>query len=292
MTALSDPILTSTSPLEPSELGDANALVAEAGWNQVEADWKIFLDLGRVYAVRNSENKVIATAATLPHGGQFAWISMVLVNGAYRRKGIATRLLRQCIDDLTARDVVPVLDATPEGREVYRALGFQDVWSYQRLLLTTPATTVTFTRDEDLDVRTVEATKWATICDYDASAFGTSRALMLSRLRRRLPGAELYAMRRGKITGLLLGRNGRTANQLGPLIAEDDATALAFLAHALSVVKPPVYIDLADAKGDVRKWLESIGFAPLRPLTRMLLGRNTRFDDPTRTYAVAGPEFG
>ncbi len=30
------------------ELGDAQALVAEVGWNQTERDWRIFLDLGNV----------------------------------------------------------------------------------------------------------------------------------------------------------------------------------------------------------------------------------------------------
>ena len=104
---------------------DAEALVAEAGWNQVAADWRIFLDLGTVYAVR-ADGRVIATAATLPYGGRFAWISMVLVAAAHRRHGLATRLLHRCIADITAAGLVPVLDATPAGRAVYAPLGFQE----------------------------------------------------------------------------------------------------------------------------------------------------------------------
>ena len=53
-----------------------------------------------------------------------------------------------------------------------------------------------------------------------------------------------------------------------------------------------LFIDLADAKADVRGWLEARGFAAVRPLTRMLHGRSQRFDDAARTYAVVGPEFG
>ena len=34
------------------------------------------------------------------------------------------------------------------------------------------------------------------------------------------------------------------------------------------------------------------GFASGRPLTRMMFGSSTRFDDPARTFAVIGPEFG
>lgn len=290
--AHSDPALATESPLQPSELGDANALVREAGWNQIDADWRIFLQLGHVYAVRNSGGRVVATAATLPHGRQFAWISMVLVDANYRRQGLATRLLRRCIDDLTAADLVPVLDATPDGREVYRALGFEDVWGYHRLVLRSPPRPISVAQAENIEIRPVDDVAWAAICDYDASAFGTKRNEMLAQLRGRLPQAELYATCRGRITGLLLGRDGRTAVQLGPLIAEDDATALALLQRALGAVSAPVIIDLADAKGTVRQWLEAAGFSAVRPLTRMLLHRSKSFDDPQRTFAVIGPEFG
>ena len=118
--------------LAPGDLGDAEALVAEAGWNQVAADWRIFLGLGTVYAIRDGAC-VIATAATLPYGRTCAWISMVLVAATHRRQGLATRLLRRCIDDILAAGLVPVLDATPAGRAVYRPLGFQDAWGFARL---------------------------------------------------------------------------------------------------------------------------------------------------------------
>ena len=55
----------------------------------------MFLDFGTVYAVR-AQGRVIATAATLPYGA-CAWISMVLVAGTHRRRGLATRLLHRCI---------------------------------------------------------------------------------------------------------------------------------------------------------------------------------------------------
>ena len=80
--------LSDIGRLELSDLPDAEALVAEAGWNQVRADWRMFLYFGTVYAVRAGE-RVVATAATLPFGGRCAWISMVLVTAGYRRHGLA-----------------------------------------------------------------------------------------------------------------------------------------------------------------------------------------------------------
>src|SRR5919197_3105527 len=100
--------LSEIAPLTAAEIGDAEALVAEAGWNQTAADWRIFFELGTVHAVR-ADKRVVATAATLPYQG-FGWISMVLVAAAFRRRGLASLLMRRCIDALVASGRVPVLD--------------------------------------------------------------------------------------------------------------------------------------------------------------------------------------
>jgi GNAT superfamily N-acetyltransferase len=132
--AHSDPALSVASRLRADEIDSGLALVREAGWNQIAADWKLFFDLGTVYAVRTGTGRVVATAATLPYQ-RFAWISMVLVTAEFRRQGLASRLMQRCVDDLTAAGLVPVLDATPAGREVYRAMGFNDTWRFHRLTL-------------------------------------------------------------------------------------------------------------------------------------------------------------
>ena len=54
-------------------------------------------------------------------------------------------------------------------------------------------------------------------------------------------------------------------------------------------IEGPVYIDFADSKSSLRAWLAERGFAAQRPLTRMLLGRASGFDDASRTFAVARP---
>jgi GNAT superfamily N-acetyltransferase len=287
--APSEPIIGTA--LTAAELSDAEALVREAGWNQVAADWEIFRALGTVYAARVSQ-RVVATAAILPYG-QFAWISMVLVAGEQRRRNLGTRLLKRCIDALREQGRVPVLDATPAGRPLYRALGFEESWSYHRLARgnTTPLPENPGTAD-GTTVRPIADADWTELCAYDAACFGADRSALLQRLRGRLPAAELVAERHGRVVGLLLGRNGRTAFQIGPLVAEDDDAAHALLARALPAIEGAVYVDFADSKAALLAWLAKCGFSAQRPLTRMQLGRSAGFDDETRTFAVVGPEFG
>jgi GNAT superfamily N-acetyltransferase len=287
--APTEPIID--APLAASELPDAEALVRESGWNQVAADWEIFRALGTVHAAR-ADSRVVATAAILPYG-TFAWISMVLVAGEYRRHGLGTRLLKRCVEQLTGQGLVAVLDATPAGLPLYRGLGFKETWSYRRLVRQAARPlTGDVAPPPRTTVRPIADADWASLCAYDAAAFGADRSALLQRMRGRLPAAELLAERNGRIAGFALGRNGRSASQIGPLIAEDDITARALLARALAALASAVYIDFADTKTGVGNWLAECGFIAQRPLTRMLLNRSEGFDDVARTFAVVGPEFG
>jgi GNAT superfamily N-acetyltransferase len=275
--------------LRAEELGDADALVKEAGWNQTEADWRTFLDSGTVYAIRD-KGKVIATAATLPYGGKFAWISMVLIAGYYRRQGLGTKLMQRCLDDLAEKGLVPVLDATPAGRDVYVNLGFEDSFGYKRMLLNDRK--VVPSLESSIAVEAISDSAWPALCAYDATIFGADRSNVLTRLRGRLPEAEFCVWRGGHIVGFLMGRMGRRAAQLGPLVAESCEIACALLAQALETVSAPVYIDFIDDKPLTARFLAIAGFTAERPLTRMLLKRNTAFQDVAQSYAVVGPEFG
>jgi GNAT superfamily N-acetyltransferase len=279
--------------LSPSELDDVGALVREARWNQVAADWRVFLALGRVHAAHTADGRIVATTATLPFGGRFAWISMVLVAGEYRRRGLATQLMRRAMDELASAGLVPVLDATPDGRAVYRRLGFEDSWGFHRLIRRERrGAAPTLPAPAGVTIRPVTDADWPILCAYDAAAFGAKRGAVLAGLRGRLPAADLVAARAGGIAGFVLGRDGALAAQAGPLIADDDAIAQALLARALDGIDGPLFVDLADGKSALRSALEARGFTAARPFTRMVYGSALRFDDAARTFAVAGPEFG
>jgi GNAT superfamily N-acetyltransferase len=215
--AASELELIAKASFSPSELEDANALVREANWNQVSADWRIFLARGSVYAAQTQAGRIVATTATLPfpdatQGKGFAWISMVLVTGSHRRRGLATTLMRRAMDDLAARNLVPVLDATPDGRAVYRNLGFQDSWGFHRLIRRESGkVSEGMSAPEDVTIRAITEADWQKLISYDAAVFGAERSGVLAGLRGRLPAGELVAERNGRMVGFMLGRDGRVA---------------------------------------------------------------------------------
>jgi GNAT superfamily N-acetyltransferase len=277
-------------PLHELDLDAALTLSREAGWNQVAADWQLFLELGSAICLTRDDRGPIATAATVPYSGNFAWISMVLVTAAERRQGLARWLLRHCVDDLLSRKLMPALDATPAGRTVYLGLGFEDSWTMHRLV----ARTVRAPTAEhgSVTVRALETRDWPQVIAYDTAIFGADRSALLRRLADRLPQAALVAERAGRIAGFLLGRDGRVMNQLGPLAAEDDGIASALLTRAIALVSAPLTIDVPDHHSALGDWLTTLGFAAERPLIRMIYGTSSAFDDSARLFAIAGPELG
>jgi GNAT superfamily N-acetyltransferase len=273
-----------------ADIPAAQRLVIEAGWNQSGADWETFVTLGQVFTVREGGG-IDATAATLPYAGGFGWISMVLVTKARQRQGLATALLARCIADLRSRGLVSVLDATPAGREVYRRLGFVVGWAisrWHRAASTTLAPTPASSR-----IRPILPHDLPAIIALDADAFGCARPQLLDRLHARSIGFACMATdASGRPSAFLLGRDGRNATQLGPLVAQDEETAIALIDHALPRNPGPLMIDALDRHSLVARALETRGFAIQRPFTRMTLDRATPFGDDRLMMAIAGPELG
>ena len=227
-----------------ADLADAEALVAEAGWNQVAADWRMFLDFGTAYAVR-AGGRVVATAAWLPFG-RCAWISMVLVTAAQRRRGLATRLLHRCIADVTAARAS--FRCSTRHRRAPRSMRRSDFAKHGDLRGLRRERRAIRPAEASAAIEPITDAVWPALCAYDAAVFGDDRSQILAAHARPAAAGRLVARRDGRIVGMLLGRDGRTASHLGPLIAEDDDVGQALLARALRQISGTVYVDIADAK--------------------------------------------
>ena len=278
--------------LRPDDLTQAVALSAAVGWNQVEADWSLFLDLGHAVGMDDSEGRLAATAATLPAGPDVAWISMVIVREDHRRRGIATTLLERCADEIAAAGRVPGLDATPAGREVYVRLGFEDSWTLARWRRKETAPIAPSESSIGLRVRPLERSDLAAVERLDVPAFGADRSPLLARLLERSSPFAAVAEGESGPCGFVLGRDGRTATHLGPLVAESEGVARALARHALERITGPATVDAADTAAGFTGWLAASGFVRERPFTRMYRGRSEPFGEPGLTVAIAGPELG
>lgn len=270
-----------------ADLEAAVGLAAEAGWNQIADDWRLFVDAGSVFGFRDSDGRLIATAAAIPYGSDFGWISMVLVTGAWQRKGLATRLLQACIAALENAGLTPALDATPDGEKVYVRLGFSPQLDLQRWQRGAAGPRTPGIAGEG--IRTATSHDADAIAARDAGIFGGDRSVVIRHLLNRRD-ARGWVLADGR--GYLLSRRGRLARQLGPLCAENEDDAVRLVAAAVAEIDGPIFIDVPDRHAALIDFLRDNGFTSQRPFRRMAKGRSMPFGDPDHVFALVGPEFG
>lgn len=271
--------------LTAADIEPALRLSVEAGWNQTAADWALVIAQGEARGLF-AAGRLIASAATIPHGPHHGWVAMVLVTRSERRKGHATRLVRWAVDSLRAAGRTPGLDATPDGEPLYASMGFRPVDGFTRYHAERPAPL----RAEGA-VRPLARADLAAVAQFDASRFGADRTPLLTALADRSAGFAQVACPGGRVTGYALGRDGTHDTQVGPIVADGEATAEALLAAALARIAGPVIFDVPLGQPRLRATLAALGFTERRPFTRMVLGV-PRAEDEAAIRAVIGPEFG
>lgn len=278
-------------PLGLADVAAGQRLSGEAGWNQNTADWTYILNNGLGWGYEDQAGKLGATAMILPYGDKIAWICMVLVTDSWRKRGIATALLRHCIDQAEDRGWVPGLDATEAGRQVYLPLGFHDIFPLTRFM----AEPVHGLEETDAgQCRPMVEADLAAVALLDEMTTGANRFRLLENLLTRAPHLCWVAERDGAVAGFCLGRDGTDADQVGPVVAGDDGMAVALAGRALHARPDPsrrIYIDAITDQSTFCHWLGEKGFEKQRGFSRMLKGRATPLGDPEPLFAIAGPEL-
>ena len=119
----SDPGLKIDTKADFSERGNVEKLVDKLKPLKIQPDVRADEEHSAWMAVyhdsTNAERFIGIELSTLPE---------------YRRRGLATQLMRRAMDELASAGLVPVLDATPDVRAVYRLLFFEYSFVFHRLI--------------------------------------------------------------------------------------------------------------------------------------------------------------
>src|SRR5262249_52273061 len=208
-------------PIDVSQCDAVYPLSVEAGWNQTVADWRFMLQAGRGFGCMARDGRWAASSLVLPLGEGLAWISMVLVTKSRRREGLGTTLLRRCIEEARATGRTPGLDATEQGRPIYLPLGFRDLYSIARWHFGGRPSEQPL--PDGIRLRSIVQGDLGELGLYDRARSAMDRAALLAHLVARQPSrAWLATAASGALVGFVLGREGRAATSLGPVVADDE----------------------------------------------------------------------
>ena len=269
-------------PLSPLHANVGLRLSTQAGWNQTLADWQLLLGLSTGYGFFD-EDELIATALYLPYP-PIAWISMVLVDGRYRRRGLATQLMEQCLEDIDRVNLTAMLDATETGAKVYSRLGFSAVFGLSRL----EGNIISMQERAGTHCESIPRSDMNDACSLDRSAFPGDRTRLIERMV--VSGASVCVRdRTGRISGFAWMRQGRQWPQIGPVLTRNIGAAADLINRLADTCKTPFIVDIPLYHDNLLRRLYRHGFEKKREFVRMIRGGQPVIQPP---YAIAGPELG
>ena len=277
--------------LEERDIDRAMHLSMQADWNHAAADWRRLVRLwpGQVL-VGEIDDRIVASGslATYPSShGLLGWIGLILVDPAFRRRGLGVQIVRAVLDLAERLDVAVLgLDASDQGQPIYERLGFEcrsgiNRWS-GRARITNASSPMA---EED----------WRPLLDLDRLACGAKRAALLHNLAAG-GAAIVHRTRDERLTGYGLLRPGRRAWHVGPLVADDPASAATLLDELIEPsdngVAEDVIVDVLDGH-PFESHLARRGFSVARRLQRMTRPRSETILMATPlACAVTGFELG
>jgi GNAT superfamily N-acetyltransferase len=276
----------SIRPFTSDDIPAALDLCRTAGWNQLHADWSRIIDCEPDGCfVAEIDHQLVGTVTTTRYGTDLAWIGMMLVHEDYRRRGIASDLINKSLEYLRQQQVRCIkLDATPTGKDVYERLGFQCEWSFHRWIR--DAAVIDARTEGDLAGRSESVDPLTSAhLELDRIAFGAERSGWLERLAR---GSYVCSHPDG--FGMI--RRGYLADYLGPLVAGNGDVARKIVTELLEQSAATLFWDVPQANQDAADIAKSLGFQPVRDLTRMWTGSELNAPAVNLQYALSDPGTG
>jgi predicted N-acetyltransferase YhbS len=276
--------------MEESDIPAGIRLCRAAGWNQLEQDWKMFLDMqgGDAFVAADEHGNIVGTVASMRYQNKFAWIGMMLVDPERRRQGIAMLLMQHILEEL--KDLRSVkLDATPAGREVYLRLGFKDEYILTRWLCDQ---SLILGENHD-NVRAMTEDDLQAVLDLDRKVFGAERSELIKHFWREQPGFARVLIKENKVVGYTFGRKGFSYYSIGPVVATGTSDAQKLIATVMSQAHDMLMIiDVPQQHEALAQWLSEVGFKKQRDLIRMYRGSNEWPGMLENQFSILGPAFG
>jgi len=254
-------------PMTVDDLAQTHALSEEQRWPHRPADWaQSFAHAEGIVAERDGQ--IIATAQRWRWGPRHATIGLVIVTPACQGRRIGHRLMSALLDGLDNHTVL--LHATAEGRGLYERLGFVrtgEIRQHQGIAQPTPLIAL----PAGWRLRPAGLNEAADLRRPDAQARGMPRDALIDDL---LASADACVVLDddGEARGFAMLRRFGRGHAIGPVVAPDDESAKALIAHLAGINAGHfTRIDI-DFDSGLAEWLESIGLLRVDAPTTMVRG--------------------
>lgn len=269
---------------EPEHREGAQRLSRHEQWPHRPEDWTMALSLSHGLVAVDDRSRVVGTVLMTPYGDGAATINMVIVDPAWRGKGLGRRLMDGAMALAGERPLRLV--ATREGLPLYERLGFREtgrVLQHQGVCDPVPVPVPT-------DVAPAMAADRAAIAGLDRQAFGADRGALIDRFAE--VGRFLVLRTDGAVTGFAALRDFGRGRVIGPVVAPDLDAAKRLMAPFMSECAGTFLRVDTTATTELAPWLAEHGFAHVGGGVAMQRPVVTPPATPVSTFALASQAFG
>jgi GNAT superfamily N-acetyltransferase len=253
--------------MRPDEISIAVNWAAAEGWNPGFADAACFAATDpEGFFIGEVGGAPAATVSCVNYSASFAFLGFYIVRADLRGRGYGLRIWNAAIAHAGPR--VIGLDGVTAQQQNYRRSGFELAYAnvrYGGTVAAQAASQVGVIALTEIPVATVEA--------YDATVFPAPRSAFL-RAWISSPGHSGRALvRDGGLAGWGVIRPCRKGYKIGPLVADDRATAEVVLSALLaSVGGGEIFLDVPSINRDAVALAQDLGLAPVFETARMYTG--------------------
>ncbi|MCM2292702.1 GNAT family N-acetyltransferase [Allorhizobium sp. BGMRC 0089] len=216
------------SDVQTAELDQLYALSISVGWPHRAEDWQFLRETGKGVVATDEIGRIMSSAMWFRQAPDLATIGMVITSPRLQTQGAGLWLMDHALKDLEGVNLR--LNATRAAQRLYLSLGFlpeKTVYQCQGVVTNPPDAD----RPVEGELRVLtDADREAAIA-LDAGAFGVARAPLMHRLFAVARGYGLF--REGVLKAFALCRPFGRGHVVGPIVAGDDADAIAVLAPHL-----------------------------------------------------------
>ena len=253
--------------MRPDEISLAVDWAAAEGWNPGIADAACFASVDpEGFLIAELDGAPAATVSCVNYDARFAFLGFYIVRADLRGEGYGLQIWNAAIAHAGAR--VIGLDGVTAQQENYKKSGFRLAYAnvrYGGTLRRPPRRAPTSSRLSDVPFAAVEAD--------DATVFPAQRSAFLRAWIGAAGHIGCALMRDGRLAGWGVIRPCRNGFKIGPLVADDRASAEAVLSALIARVGGgEIFLDVPGVNRDAVALAQDFGLAPVFETARMYTG--------------------
>ena len=253
--------------MRPDEISLAVEWAAAEGWNPGLADDACFASVDpEGFLIAERDGAPVATVSCVNYGAGFSFLGFYMVRKDLRGRGYGLRVWDVAIAHAGSR--VIGLDGVIAQLQNYKKSGFELAYTNVRF-----GGTVVAPDPPQAGIVALTEVPLSTVEAYDATVFPAPRPAFL-RTWIGSPGHVGRALvRNGRLAGWGVIRPCRKGFKIGPLVADDRATAEATLAALLAKVGGgEIFLDVPGINREAIALAQDLGLAPVFETARMYTG--------------------